>query len=61
MQCKNKVFETKGLLFSPSRNTIEPAILTVMVTNDNKGKTISVNNGDVQFIFPADEISKYLT
>lgn len=34
--------------------------LHLIVTNDKVGKTLSVDNGTIQFIIPMDEITKYL-
>lgn len=58
MQCKNKEFKVKGLQNSPLG--MRDADLHLIVTNDKIGKTLSADNGTIQFIIPMDEIAKYL-
>lgn len=36
------------------------AQLTVYVSNDKRGKTISVSNGEKMFTFPFEPLAKYL-
>lgn len=60
MKCKNKHFSISGYKQNVITNEIQPVLLGVIVTNDELGKTVSVNNGIIQFIFPADEIAKWL-
>lgn len=60
MKCKNKHFSMKGYKQSVIKNEIRPVLLGVIVTNDDLGKTISVNDGITQFTFPADEVAKWL-
>lgn len=58
MECKNKEFKVKGL--QNSLLGMRDVDLHSIVTNDKVGKTLSVNNGTIQFIIPMDEIAKYL-
>ena len=60
MKCKNKHFSIKGYKQNVIANELQPAMLDVIVTNDELGKTVSVNDGNIQFIFPADEVAKWL-
>ncbi len=58
MKCKNKEFHVTGLSYSSLGMTTEK--LHVLVTNDEKGKTLSIDNGTIQFTIPMDEIIRYL-
>lgn len=60
MECKNKHFSMKGYKQSLLRNELKPVQLDVIVTNDDLGKTLSVNDGNVQFIFAIDDLVKWL-
>lgn len=61
MKCKNKHFFVDGVIFKQKTNDMLKAKLEVIVTNDELGKTISVNDGNnLQFTFAADDIAKYL-
>ena len=60
MKCKNKHFSIKGYKQNVIANELQPAILDVIVTNEELGKTVSVNDRNIQFIFPADEVAKWL-
>jgi len=60
MKCKNKHFSLKGFKQNVIANELQPIMLDVIVTNDELGKTVSVNDGVVQFSFVADEVAKWL-
>lgn len=60
MKCKNKHFSLKGFKQNVIANELHPVMLDVIVTNDELGKTVSVNDGNIQFIFRADEVAKWL-
>lgn len=47
-------FMTSGMA-SPTSTTFE-----VIVSNDSIGKTISINNGEMQFTIPFEPIEQYL-
>lgn len=58
MKYKNKEFSVMGVQNSPS-GFVEKA-LHVIVTNDEMGKTLSIDNGTIQFTIPMEEIIAYL-
>ncbi|MBE5756903.1 MAG: hypothetical protein E7342_03790 [Clostridiales bacterium] len=51
-----KEFKTKGLQFNDSTNIMSEVYLNVYCTNDERGKTVSINNGKIQFTFDPKEI-----
>lgn len=60
-EIKNKMYETNGLLMVKDR--IFPAVpMTVIVTNDKRGCTVSVGceGVDMQFTVPFDKMLKDL-
>lgn len=59
MKCKNKHIKLSGMKFD-SRNGAKRCCLEIIVTNDTIGKTVSVNDGEIQFTFPADEVANWL-
>lgn len=60
MKCKHKTFEVEGFRQGGSPFSMQKTTLQVIVTNDEIGKTISVNDGSTGFTFPADVIAEYL-
>jgi len=58
MKCINKLFKVNGLQGSPMG--IVAKELRVIVTNDKDGKTLTVDNGTIQFTIPMDSIAAYL-
>lgn len=44
------------------KNMIAPmhTKLDVLITNDSRGKTLSINNDDIQFTIPFEPIEQYL-
>lgn len=58
MNCKNKEIKVNGIQNSPLGMIEAP--LHVLITNDSIGKTLSVDNGTIQFTIPMDDIVKYL-
>ena len=55
---KNKLVSVVGLITTPK--IVIPGALDVIITNDEKGKTISVGNGTTQFTIPFEPIARYL-
>lgn len=55
---RNKFISVVGLITSPE--IMIPGTLDVIITNDEKGKTISVGNGTTQFTIPFEPIERYL-
>lgn len=58
MNIKNKEFVVQGMQNSPIGSSFKD--LHVIITNDHLGKTLSVDNGTIQFTIPMDDIAKYL-
>lgn len=55
---RNKFVSVVGLI--TTQKIMIPGTLEVTVTNDEKGKTISVGNGTTQFTIPFEPIERYL-
>lgn len=58
MNIKNKEFVVQGMQNSPIGSSFKD--LHVIITNDRLGKTLSIDNGTIQFTIPMDDIAKYL-
>lgn len=59
MKCKNKVVFVDGIVhINPSRE-FYPLRFRCICTNDEKGKTLSIDNGTVQFSVAFEEIEEY--
>lgn len=43
-----------------TKDTMAPKKMDVIIMSDKKGKTLSVNDGDKQFIIPIKPIWRYL-
>ena len=59
MKCKNKEVAVQGFEAHPNERKIIRRTLWVICSNDEHGKSLSVNNGEIQFTIPMDEIAKY--
>lgn len=62
MRCKNKSVKVNGLRGIDDGKTIKITrqVLECIVTNDNYGRTLSINDGRVQFTIPFEPLAKYL-
>lgn len=63
MKCKNKLVTVNGIIskdLTEPNNGVRNAQIYCIVTNDAKGKTISVSAEGVQFIIPFEPLEKYL-
>lgn len=58
MKCKNKVFIVTGFVFGDPFLIHKNETIRVICTNDEKGKTLSLDNGKIQFSIPMEEIYK---
>lgn len=58
MYCKSKEFQTRGFEYNDVERKLKVVDFTVICTNDEGGKTLSVDNGQVQFSIPMDKIAK---
>jgi hypothetical protein len=56
---KNKEITVRGIVYLESLNKRRVQDLHVICTNDEKGKTLSVDNGTIQFSIPMDQIAEY--
>lgn len=56
MKCKNKEIAVQGLVYDDGTLTFKKTILRCICTNDEKGKTLSIDNGIYQFSIPFEEI-----
>ena len=56
---RNKQITVIGITLWPNGDVI-PDELECIITNDEKGKTISINNGVLQFTIPFEPIEGYL-
>ena len=49
-----------GLIYDDDRRIIKKKEMEVLITNDEHGKTLSINDGHIQFTVPAEKIAEYL-
>ena len=56
MKCKNKELIIKGTEYNDISRKLQIKNLRVICTNDEKGKTLSVDNGIIQFSIPMEDI-----
>ena len=56
MKCKNKEFIVRGFIYIESGNRLATQELRVICTNDEKGKTLSIDNGVIQFSIPMEAV-----
>lgn len=59
MKCKNKEVNVKGTVYNDASQQLRTCNLRVICTNDEKGKTLSIDNGLLQFSVPMEDIIKY--
>ena len=58
MQCKNKKINVSGLMNNERGVCVRR--FECIITNDERGKTLSINDGKIQFTIPFEPIEKYL-
>lgn len=56
---RNKQIKVRGITLWPNGDAL-PDELKCIITNDEKGKTLSINNGVLQFTIPFEPIERYL-
>ena len=56
---RNKRISVRGITLYPNGDDL-PDEFECIITNDEKGKTISINNGVLQFTIPFEPIERYL-
>ena len=59
MKCKGKEVKVKGLVYNDASQQIRSCNLRVICTNDEKGKTLSIDNGLLQFTIPFEAVQEY--
>lgn len=60
MKCKNKEILVRGIVYIDATQKLQLKELRVIITNDERGKTLSIDDGAVQFSIPFEKIEKYL-
>ena len=61
MKCKNKCIIVKGIRYDGNKDFIcDKVDLECIVTNDHLGKTLSINDGHIQFTIPFEKLERWL-
>lgn len=60
MKCKNKEIRVYGIEYDDSRKIgkVRQVQLCCICSNDEHGKTLSVDNGVIQFCIPMEQVAK---
>lgn len=58
MKCKNKEFKIKGFEYNDILRQMRVREFNVICTNDENGKTLSIDDGMRQFTIPFEHIAK---
>jgi hypothetical protein len=56
MKCKNKEIAVIGMVYNDLTQTLMPLKLRCICTNDEKGKSLSIDNGSIQFTIPFEAV-----
>ena len=59
MRCKNKAKTIIGTEYNDAAQTFRILSLLCICTNDERGKTLSIDNGTIQFSIPMEQILPY--
>lgn len=59
MKCKNKEITVRGMEYNDITQKIAITKLRCICTNDEKGKSLSIDNGTVQFTIPFEAVAEY--
>ena len=59
MKCKSKEVYVKGTVYNDASGSLRVCTFRVLCANDEKGKTLSIDNGHLQFSIPMEDIVKY--
>ena len=59
MKCKNKEVVVRGTMYSDITQTVAIKELRCFCTNDEKGKTLSIDNGVIQFSVPMEPLMEF--
>ena len=60
MKCKNRIVKLVGCRHCVKPESLSVQVLECLITNDELGKTLSINDGNVQFTVPFEPLEKYL-
>lgn len=61
MNCRNKTIKVLGFRYDGNEKMqFEKVQFECIVTNDKRGKTLSINDGKVQYTIPFEPLQKYL-
>lgn len=50
----------EGIIYDDDRRVIKRTCMEVLISNDEHGKTLSINDGHIQYTVPAEQIAEYL-
>ena len=59
MKCKNKAVMVRGTEYSDLTGELAVCTLRCICTNDEHGKTLSIDNGRIQFSIPFEKVEEY--
>jgi hypothetical protein len=60
MFCKNKEVLVYGIRFDDAKGEVSRTKFRCIVTNDKMGKTLSMDDGKVQYSIPFEPLENYL-
>ena len=60
MKCKNKEVFVKGIYYDDETRKVHIERFRCIITNDEQGKTLSIDDGTKQFTIPFNPIEKFL-
>lgn len=50
----------EGIIYDDDRRIIKKTEMEVLIINDEHDKTLSINDGHIQYTVPAEQIAEYL-
>jgi hypothetical protein len=60
MKCKNKEVFVEGMRYNDNSGKLNIMRFRCIITNDERGKTLSIGDGKTQFAIPFEPIEKFL-
>ncbi len=60
MKCKNKEVIVNGMFYDNESGELDFKKIHCIITNDQFGKTLSVDDGKIQLTIPFEQIEKWL-
>lgn len=58
MKCKNKEIRIKGLAYNNKERKVSLVEFCCICTNDEQGKTLSIDNGTIQFTIDMGKVAE---